>query len=1713
MAGRNGAAGHPERVYGDSGLIIFADTVADGRRVLRWTGHGTAPPWRPDHAGDTVDAGDRGDPNGRAGRAANVFLAFPPEPGAGPDACADPGFRPLSARIGGIPPPLAEAVSLCTKLANLMAELHDARHVYGVLNPDTVWADEALDALRLLPLPPLVEDTLLTAERRAEIVGRQSPACLHPELGAARLVSAERRIDLHAIGAVAYWLLTGLAVPDGEDSRAALPPHEVSADIPPVLSRIVLRLLEREAERYDTAHGAALDFYECENQLRETGRVEPFALGRQDGAPRLAMPRELFGRDEAMQELVRAYEDAFEHATCLFVVGAPGIGKTRLIEAFRDRIEARGARFVRGKSEQLAADEPLLSLSQALEEMVRWVLAQPPRLRDAWRDRLRAALAGDEAVVYAVTPTLAELLGEAPAPPALPPQETRNRFVFAVLRLIKAMIRPRHPFCLFLDDMQWADDATIELLEALATDPDIRGLIFLGAYREEAVGPDHRLARAIRRQEGGPYSPRTVRLAALAPGEAQSFIAAALDRAGPEVADLARLVGNITKGNPFFMTQLLRSLAARRLITFDFAQRRWSWREAEIREVDFDLDVVGFILDRIRFLSADCQHLLAHAAVLGTSFSMRTLRLVTALDDARFTPALGEALRESVLILRATAGLDESLRDELRFGHDRIQQAALELFPADRFARIRRDVGLALLGSDAARLQPGLLSTALNNLNANAALVTDPETRLRLARLNLEAAQGASEKLAFADAYRKLEAGLAWLPDGAWSSHPALTRELHAACFRAAYQTASFERAEALYAELMRRITDPLEAADVINTRVLLDTAARRYEAAYEHAREALRQLGAPMPRRVGRAALALECLAILRRMRGRRVAELKDLPVIDDEARRKAIAVIANLLPVAYFLDPHLLIFCGMRIVNLSLRHGNAPQSATGYVILGLGLVAALGRYGAGHAWGRLAMEIAERDADPAVRAKVLVIFAGFVNFWRAGFESSQRLIGRAYDAAVSVGDHQYASYALHLRWQIGLFQGKSLDYLIAQCRRATPFLVQRGDPFEIESQTIWLRAFRALKGERGGTAYQPTLEEDDETYHRRLEAIGNQTLIAYHYAMRAKLACLFDRAAEALALSERAEAAKEALPGHIAGVDAELYGGLAAAKLLQRGEGGAAALRRTLRASLKRLRVRAANAPENFAPHRLLLEAEAEAAGREAHRALPRFDAAVEAAREGGFLDIAGLAARRAAETAEWLGFSAKVVASYAADADAHYRAWGALALVSGAGEAPGADREAPRAAAGTPRAPAGAETGAPGAVAHALSTDLDDEAKIGALLRAAAIESGLASACFLSLQDGEPALVARYAGDEAVFAETGTGLDAAPEVRAELLDLVRRSGREIIIRDAGSDPRFAAGEEAAGGSAGGSTGASAGESAGAVACVPAVGAGGVGGVLYLAAPAPASLPASVRRALRIAAAEISTTLARRRMRRSLDSRQRELVAAERRIDELDQMRAALASFVPRALNPMLEDAAAQRPERVQERMVSTMFIDIQGYTSLVENHGPGFVKPLVERRFSDFYEEILRRHGDLGATLGDAIFAVFDDSVEGGNHATRAVAAARSISRMARQANDARGPDAPELIFNIGINSGPAVVGVSEYGVGAERRRALSVVGSAINVAARIATLAKDGAILIGEDTRRLLPDDFGARPLGPQRLKNVSTPVEVFEVPVTLEEIEG
>ncbi|PWC57033.1 histidine kinase [Azospirillum sp. TSH7] len=1196
---------------------------------------------------------------------------------------ADPGGQPLSVLAVSTPSfsgpsffigAFRQRLTLAIRIAGAVAQLHRRGLLHGDLRPFNLLVAED-GAVRLTGFGRAAD---LSDPQRQEV---ERPAALlpymAPEQSGRMNRPVDRRSDLYALGVTLYELFTGelpFAARDPIEwvhshlARAPIPPASHAPDLPPAIADILLRLLAKVAEdRYQTADGLVRDLAHALQLWDAQGVIPAFPAGRRDLPEGLEPPPSLYGREEPVAVLQAAFDRVAGRGRMgiVLISGRSGVGKSAVVHALEEQLVPPRGLFAAGKFDQGRRDLPYASLAEAFRGLVTRILALPVPHRDQWCRGLAEAVGDGGALMTALIPNLALLIGEQPAVPPLPPQEAQNRFDLLFRRVLQLFARPDHPLVLFLDDLQWLDRATLDLLDRLVADGGIGHLLLVGAYRSDEVGADHPLAALLDRIRGSASGPagaeivcREIALGPLSSGDLRRMVADSLGRKPEEVAALAALLEERTGGNAFFAVQLLTALERSGRLWFDREARRWDWDMAAVETARSGAGIATLMTERLGAFPAGARDLLARLAALGASAPLATLALAAGLTEAEAERNLEPVLAEG-LILRIDGGY--------RFLHDRVQEGAYALVPAEGRGRLHLDIARALHRGFAADLSGERLFALVGQYDRCLSLIQEGREREEVATLHLAAGHQAKAASAHGSALAYALAGLRLLEGGQWERRHRLAFALEHLQAECEFLSGDLRRAELRLQGLAGRAECPADRAAITALLVTVYTAIDRSDRAIDACLAYLHGAGIDWPAHPP-AALAQEEYADLRAAIGDRpVASLAALSAVSDPDSRATMDVLAAALPPAFFSDRNLVCLILCRMANLTLRHGRSDASALGFAYLGMMAGPYFGDYAAGYEFGRLGYDLAERQGRTRYRARVLMTFAYHVVPWTRDIRSERPLLLRAFEEAREAGDVTYGGFTSVTLVTSMLASGDPLATVqrTAEARLAYVRQVKFGLCADI--LTTQLQLVRALRGRTDALGSFDGKGFDNAAFEARL--LANPSLdiaTCWHWIRTLQLRCIAGEMAAAVEAAERAEGLLWTTSGHWEMAEFHFHAALARAGAMDGAEPEERARHNVaLSRHLGQLREWAGHSRDSFDARFALVEAEAARSQGRTEDAMRGYDRAVQAARRTALPHVEALAQECAAGLYRRMGLPTLELACIREAAD-RYGHWGATAKV---------------------------------------------------------------------------------------------------------------------------------------------------------------------------------------------------------------------------------------------------------------------------------------------------------------------------------------------------------------------------------------------------------------------------------------------------------------
>jgi len=1092
-------------------------------------------------------------------------------------------------------------------------------------------------------------------------------AYISPEQTGRMNRTLDYRTDFYSLGVTFYQMLTGRLPFESQDplelshfhlARNPVPPHEIDTKIPVALSRIVMKLLAKNAEeRYQSSRGLCEDLKRCRREMKSTGKVIPFTPGQRDFSERFQIPQKLYGRDQEIETMLGAFGRIARGKTeMLLVSGYAGIGKSALVGEILKPITGRQGYFISGKFDRLNRNVAYSAIAPAFQDLVRQILGESEDDIRAWRERLLYALGNNGRLITDMIPEMQFLIGDQPLVPELGPTETRNRFKNVFRYFARVFATKEHPLVLFLDDLQWADAASLNLIRLLTSDPDMTHFLLIGAYRDNEVDGTHPTIMTIEalKREGVPVN--NIYLSSLDLSSTNQLIADTLACTPEKSRELASLIHKKTGGNPFFLHTFLEELHHEKLIT-RAEDSTWQWSLEAVAYKQTSDSVAGMMARRINQLSGTSQGILKTAACLGTFFTLENLALITGKPQEEVLSDLHQALDSGLIIQKGR---------RFRFLHDRILEAVLSLMPTDLRKQLHLKIGRLLMQNMGEDGLEDRIFDIVNQLNLGAEYIVEERERIELARLNLLAGRKARLSTAYEQARRFLADGIGQLSGDTWETNYELTLDLHVELSECEYLCTHFDRAEELYELILRKAKHRDDKVRVYMVKIAQYANQGRQLDALNTGTEGLGLYGISYRAKPHLLTILVNVLKVKRLLRGRKIEDLIHEPEISSPEILKALNILSTMGSSAYVYSREAAVMWILLIVKISLKHGNHPISGFAYTSYATLEAMQFGNAERCHRFSELGTRITEKFDDKVFRSKTYLVNGHLTLHWYDFAEKALPLLEISYQAGVACGDMVFAAYSLMGIDLKRLLLGHNLQDVGRSIAGNRQFVERVKDGFTLPLYDVMERFVAVLTGSVSGDGIAKD-EQDQKDLVARMEHGGSDLHRSWAYAFGLISSYLLGRYEEALDLAAKSQETIETGSfSMMLIVEHYLFYTLTLTATYDRPvHRRKSRYNRVLNKNIKKLRNWAGDVPSNYLCRYKLCEAEIARVKGNLSRAAESYDLAIKAARDYEFTHIEALGNELAAKFYASQGRK-KIAAAYMQDALRGYEQWGATAKI---------------------------------------------------------------------------------------------------------------------------------------------------------------------------------------------------------------------------------------------------------------------------------------------------------------------------------------------------------------------------------------------------------------------------------------------------------------
>lgn len=1038
-------------------------------------------------------------------------------------------------------------LSIAIQLAQILEQLHEQKIIHKNLNPQNIVIHPQTQEVKLIDFSLAAQLLQKSQELQPPQTLEGNLAYIAPEQTGRMNRGVDYRSDFYSLGVTFYELLTDTLPFNSDDpselvyahlAKSPVPPQQIKTNIPKIIGNLVLKLLEKNPEqRYQSAFGLKYDLQKAQQieTNSEPTKIPHLKLGEKDHCDRFLISPKIYGREEEIKTLLAALARIIQPSqNCsareiILVTGSSGIGKTVLVNEIHRSIIKHKAYFVKVKYDQPQQDIPFFGFRVIIQDWLNQLTAENQQQRDVWKQKILKVLENNGKVLTEIIPELEEFLGQQPDVIALQGIASQNRCYLWLKKFIQTIATSEHPLVIFCDDLQWIDSSSLELLQRLMSDRYTSNLLVIGAYRQNEVSSVHPLLLAVKEMKKEEININTITLNPLSPKIVNYLVADTLHCSKKKAQPLSKLVYEITKGNPFFATQLLQSFYDDGMIWFNQKEKGWECNLAEIMARNTNGEIVNFMTEQLQKLPEVSQNILKFAACIGRSFDVPTLSLVSKKNPTELIPALFPLLEKGLIIPTSISYKfyedgDNDLEENsdyshfsptykiYKFRHDRIQQAAYSLIREESKNVTHVKIGKLLLNQLSESEREERIFEIVNHLNHCLKVSPSEICREQLLSLNIQVAQKAKSVTAYQIASQYFSIARNLLKQNSWSTGDyELTLRLFIDSAHTEYLQGNFAQMESLCQIIEQQTPSLINLVEVYQLKIVAHITQQKQSQAIELAISILNELGIELPQQPTSELQVQVMFEVEQLLSHKSWEDLVNLPVLENPEQIAAMEIFMAVLPAVFQTQPQLMPLIVLEMVKLSLKYGVTRVTAYAYSLYGLVLCGITDELEKGKQFAQLAEKMLIRFESSELKAKILTVLNAHVLHWHTPLVNTLLPALEGYQAGLNSGDFEYAGYCCYIYINHSFWLGKSLRELRQEMDKYTQVLISLNQKVALNWTQIYQQTvFKLLEQtdnpqELVGEAYNETqmfpIHQENQDFYSLSHAYICKLMLCYYF------------------------------------------------------------------------------------------------------------------------------------------------------------------------------------------------------------------------------------------------------------------------------------------------------------------------------------------------------------------------------------------------------------------------------------------------------------------------------------------------------------------------------------------------------------------------------------------------------------------------------------
>ena len=1168
---------------------------------------------------------------------------------------------------------IALFLKIAIKLAETLGYLHDMNIVHRDINPANILINPATYRIKLTHF---ALSTRFTDENRDIYnpgIIEGTLAYMSPEQTGRMNRQVDYRTDLYSLGITFYEMLSSTVPFKFNDPLELIHAHiakkpvelaALKATVPVILSRIIMKLLSKTAdERYQNSFGLMSDLMRCRQDLETRGEIAEFELATHDIPVTFIIPQLLIGREKQLDNLLENFRDVRQGSCRInFVLGDPGLGKSTLVDEIRRPIIAGRGHYISGKYDEFGRNVPYSAIIRAFRSLIRQILMEKEEIIAVWKAGILAVLKENAQVIIDVIPDLEFITGKQPHLVELDLEEARNRFHLVFRNFIKVFAMREHPLVLFLDDLQWIDSASIDLLESLVCDEQLKFFFLICACQEKTIYDSHpiRFMRDFLTRQGISY--QDILLEPFSVENINQLIGILFKTDAQLTLPLARIIHNKTNGNPFFMNQFLKALHSEKIIRFDY-ERGWQWELEKLDSIQYTDNVAELMAGKIARLPQATLDTLKTGACIGHRFKLELLMHVLDMPMEEIMFSLQTAALEGLIAVDGNYYL---------FSHDRILEAVYDQIPPADKKQIHYKIGKFLLENTSEEHLTDDIFCLVNHLNQGSSLITSQQEKDILSRLNYLAGNKARETSASGSAVEYYRTAIQLLDKDCWQKNYGKTFALFKKALESEFMVGNYDEAERITKLLFENVFGKIDLSQVYSLLVMLNTNAGRPAEAIRLGIRGLKMFGVKLAEKSAQLDILLDISKITMAFRKTNIEDIVNFPEMKDPEKLAIVELLTAIAPAASTSDIHLLAQTIFKPVYYYLKYGNSRFAAWTWASFANIIGRIAGDYWKGYRVGLAALELDKKYDNRKIRNKVLLTYAYSVLHWKLHARECLPYLKSAYEYGLAAGDFYYAGSSINLACMTRIILGHNLDDICEECSKYSGFIKEIRHALTLASYKDNRQLCLCLMGKTEGEHSLDSGGYDSSSHLAMYMEEKNYLLYTMLLLNILRVQYLFKRYNEALVTADKIRKYIPSIKGILHEPEFFFYHSLTITAVYDQMDSfRKIKYRRQLAAYQKQMKIWALNCPENFLHKYQLVEAERiriSGKGRKFinKNAIRSYSRAVQSAVENEYFNNAAIAAELAAGFYMEAGME-NIAQMYLVKACNAYNRWGAAARVN--------------------------------------------------------------------------------------------------------------------------------------------------------------------------------------------------------------------------------------------------------------------------------------------------------------------------------------------------------------------------------------------------------------------------------------------------------------